>query len=82
MWALLKTDGCKPVMAVLGQLFMQNNRVENQAGEKRMGCDCTPPQITAAGNAGRTRTFAFWISQFLGGLLPPIVQNNKGCKCK
>ena len=22
-----------------------------------MGCDCSPPQITAAGNAGRTRTF-------------------------
>ena len=33
VWALFKTDGCKPVIAVLGQLFMQNNRVENQAGE-------------------------------------------------
>ena len=33
VWALFKTDGCKPVVTVLGQLFMQNNRVENQAGE-------------------------------------------------
>ena len=50
-------DGCKPVIAVLGQLFTQNDWVENQAGEKRMGCDCTPPQITVAGNTGRTRIF-------------------------
>ena len=57
MWALFMTDGCKPDVAVLAQYFPHNYRVENQAGEKRMGCDCSPPQITATGNAGRTRTF-------------------------
>ena len=57
VWDLFKTDGCKPVVTVLEQYFPHNNRVENQAGEKRMGCDCSPPQITAAGNAGRTRIF-------------------------
>ena len=82
VWALFRTDGCKPVIAVLAQYFPHNYRVENQAGEKRMGCDCSPPQITATGNAGRTRTLGFCKSHFLGGLLPPVVQSNKGCKCK
>ena len=36
---------------------MYTGRVENEAGEKRMGCDYTHPRITATGNAGRTRTF-------------------------
>ena len=29
----------------------QNTRVENQAGESRVGCGCTHPAVTAAGIA-------------------------------
>lgn len=82
MWALFKADGCKPVLAVLAQYFPHNYRVENQAGESGWVAIEPLRRLQRPEMPAAQGLFGFSISLFLGGLLPPVVQSNKGCKCK
>lgn len=60
-------------------------RVENEAGESRVGCGCSPPAVTTDGNADRLGIFSDLDFDFSGWVAETDIKKRIGCyanKCR